>query len=330
MQEKLDQEINQGRMQGLHSIVVMLGGDCIAEAYAPGKDERWRAPLGTVEHGPDTLHDTRSITKSVVGLLYGIALSEGTVPDLEAPLLEHFPDYPDLKDGSRRERITVQDALTLRMGTEWNEDLPYSDPRNSEIAMEMAKDRYQFALDRPMVAEPGRVWSYNGGAVALIAKLITDGTGQPIDDYARSRLFEPLGIASFEWMKGTDGVPSAASGLRMTARDLASLGSMVAQGGQYQGQQIIPRDWLSASSSPMAAVRKNIQYGYLWYLTKGPAGDQIVFAMGNGGQRLTIQPRTGFVVSTFSGLYNNPQAWKLSLQALENLAIPETIAITDQ
>lgn len=327
MQEKLEQEIAKGSMAGLHSVVVMLRGEPIAEAYATSADECLGTRLGSVEHGPETLHDTRSITKSVVGLLYGIALSEGAVPDLDTSLLVQFPEYTELQDGTDRERITVRDALTLQMGTEWNEDWPYSDPRNSEIAMEMAADRYRFALNRPMVTEPGRAWSYNGGAVALIAKLITDGTDLSIDEYARRRLLEPLGVRSFEWVKGADGVPLAASGLRMTAPDLAKLGTMVAQGGFYDKQQIVPPDWLDASFVPAAKVRSGIRYGYLWYLTKGPAGDQIIFATGNGGQRLTIQPRTGFVVSTFAGLYNNPLAWRLSLKVLEDFAVPEAASV---
>ena len=109
----------------------------------------------------------------------------------------------------------------MKMGTEWNEDLPYSDPKNSEIAMEYAEDRYRFVLDRPMVNEPGDWWTYHGGAVAVIAKLIADGVGMPIDKYAEQKLFKPLGISEFEWVRGADDVPSAASGLRLTIHDLA-------------------------------------------------------------------------------------------------------------
>lgn len=323
MDQKLRKAMNAGKLEGLHSAVVVLNGKLIASSYFSGMDERWGRPLGNIEHGSTTLHDTRSITKSVVSLLYGIALADHAVPDINQPLLDFFPDYQDLRDGSAREQITVRDALTMKMGTEWNEDLPYTNPRNSEIAMEMADDRYRFILDRPMVSPPGKTWSYNGGAVAILAKLISEGTGQSIEHFAQQKLFAPLGITEFEWVKGSDGVPSAASGLRLTASDLAKIGTMIAQNGQYKGQQIVPKDWLEASFQPASTLRNGVQYGFLWYLASGPIGDQIIFALGNGGQRLTIQPRTGFVVSTFTGNYNDPKAWQLSLKVLLEYAIPE-------
>ncbi|WP_210200978.1 serine hydrolase domain-containing protein [Cohaesibacter gelatinilyticus] len=317
MDQKLRKAMNAGKLEGLHSAVVVLTGKLIASSYFSGMDERWGRPLGNVEHGFTTLHDTRSITKSVVSLLYGIALADHDVPDINQPLLDFFPDYQDLRDGSAREQITVRDALIMKMGTKWNEDLPYTNPRNSEIAMEMADG-----------IAPGKTWSYNGGAVAILAKLISEGTGQSIEHFAQQKLFAPLGITEFEWVKGADGVPSAASSLRLTASDLAKIGTMIAQNGQYQngqykGQQIVPKDWLEASFQPASTLRNGVQYGVLWYLASGPIGDQIIFALGNGGQRLTIQPRTRFVVSTFTGNYNGPKAWQLSLKVLLEYVIPE-------
>jgi len=323
MQERLNLAIQKNEIEGLHSTVVMLEGERIAEAYFPAKDERWGTAIGLVDHGPNTLHDLRSVTKSVVGLLYGIALSEGAVPSLDTPLLDLFPEYADLRDGSAREDITIEDALTMQMGTDWDESLPYTDPRNSEIAMELAEDRYRFVLDRPMVTEPGMIWSYNGGAVSLIAKLISDGTGMQVDAFAQSRLFEPLGIADYDWVQGSDGVPSAASGLRLTARDLATIGVMIAQGGSFDGHQIVPASWLKSSFHPAASIEDNFNYGFLWYLTKGPSGDPIIIAVGNGGQRLTIQPDASFVAATFAGNYNEPDAWRTSVRVLVDFAVPE-------
>ena len=265
------------------------------------------------------------MTKSVVGLLYGIALSEGAVPPLDTPLLDLFPEYADLRDGSKREEITVEHALTMQMGTEWDENLPYTDPRNSEIAMELAEDRYRFVLDRPMVTDPGTTWTYNGGAVALIAKLIADGTGQDIDTFAQTRLFDPLGLEDHEWVRGQDGVPSAASGLRLTARDLAKLGVMIAQNGVYNGKEVVPASWLETSFRAAASIQPGFDYGFLWYLTKGPNGDPILIALGNGGQRLTVQPAAGFVVATFAGNYNDPDAWQTSVRVLLDFAVPEVV-----
>jgi CubicO group peptidase (beta-lactamase class C family) len=105
---------------GLHSVFVLRKGDVFAEAHFAGEDQSWGQALGVVDHGPKTLHDLRSVTKSIVGLLYGIALGEGLVPGVDAPLVEQFPEYADLAADPERAKITVGDALSMQMGTEWD------------------------------------------------------------------------------------------------------------------------------------------------------------------------------------------------------------------
>ncbi len=205
MEANLDKAFAAGELSGLHSVLVIHNGAVLAEKHYPGEDQSWGTPLGEIKHNEDSLHDLRSVTKSITSLLYGIALSEGIVPGLDESLIEQFAEYGDLASDPQRSKILIRHALSMKMGTEWNEDLPYSDPRNSEIAMERAADRYRFALDRPMVNEPGDWWTYNGGATALIGKLIANGAGVPIDAYAKKKLFTPLGIDRFEWVAGADG-----------------------------------------------------------------------------------------------------------------------------
>jgi CubicO group peptidase (beta-lactamase class C family) len=94
--DRLDTGIRSGALRDVHAVLISRGGHVVLERYYAGADESWGRPLGMVSFGPDTLHDLRSVTKSVVGLLYGIALDRGLVPQPEAPLLEQFPEYPDL------------------------------------------------------------------------------------------------------------------------------------------------------------------------------------------------------------------------------------------
>ncbi|WP_421702528.1 serine hydrolase domain-containing protein [Aliiroseovarius sp.] len=321
LEDRLTRAFEAGELPGLHATVVALQGEQLAEVYFPGEDERWGMPVGPRDHGPDTLHDLRSVTKSVVGLLYGIALDKGMVPGVDQPLLAQFLDYADLMDGSAREEILIEHALSMTMGMEWDESLPYSDPRNSEIAMELAEDRYRFILSRPVVQAPGREWTYSGGAVALLGKLIEDGSGMALDDFARAHLFAPLGIENFEWVRGTDGVPSAASGLRLTAPDLARIGRMVAQDGQFDGQQVVPAEWLAQSFVVRAGLEPGFGYGYLWYLA-GPPDRLFVLGLGNGGQRLAVEPGVDFVAAVFSGNYNDPEGWRTSQKVVSEFAIP--------
>ncbi len=309
-----------GQLDGLHGVLVRRNGETLAELYFDGPDQRWGTPLGPRSHGPETLHDLRSVSKAVVSLLYGIALERGLVAPPDAPLLAQFPEHAGLSD-PQRDRITIADVLTMRMGIAWNEALPYSDPRNSEIAMERSDDRYRYVLERPMTEPPGQNWVYNGGATALLGGLIERGTGRPLDQFAQEALFAPLGIEAFEWVAGADGVPSAASGLRLTARGLARIGEMIAAGGRYDGRQVVPRGWLEESFTPRAAPAP-LRYGYHWWLS--PVGDPPNWAagFGNGGQRLSVSPRLGLVVAIFAGRYNDPQAWQLPVAVIDDHIVP--------
>jgi CubicO group peptidase (beta-lactamase class C family) len=284
---------------GVHGVVVRRHGDTVVEYYGAGEDFAWGTSLGRVEFGPDTPHDVRSVTKSVVGLLYGIALDRGRVPAPDEPLPRHFPEYPDLAADPERGRRTVAHALTMTLAVEWDESVPYTSAANSEIAMELAPDRYRFVLERPVTGEPGRQWSYCGGATALLGRLIAKGTGQPLPDFARGALFEPLGIDTFEWMSGADGVASAASGLRLAPLGLAHIGQLVLD----KGRGIVPAAWLDAMLRPRVRIDDGLSYGYQWYL--GGAGPhRWVAGMGNGGQRLFVLPDLDLVVAVTAGDYD--------------------------
>lgn len=321
LDEKLNAAFEAGELPGLHGAIIDFKNERLAEVYYSGHDERWGEPVGNRQHGPDSLHDLRSVTKSVVSLLYGIAFADGRVPAPDAHLYEQFPQYQDLAKQSDRKQILVEHALTMQMGLDWNEDLPYTDPRNSEIAMETAPDRFRFILEQPGIEPPGRTWRYSGGAAALIGKLIENGTGMPLDVYAREKLFEPLGIDKFEWVRGADGEPSAASGLRLSLPDLAKIGRMVAENGEYEGNRVVSEEWLKRSFKPRIKLNDFIHYGYLWYLG-GSEEHTVAIAVGNGGQRLTVEPDPGLVVVSYAGRYNDPESWQTSIKVVFDFAVP--------
>ena len=322
MAEQLDAMVADGSLKNLHAALIVRHGKLVLERYYAGQDERWGRPRGEVQFDANEKHDLRSVTKSIVGLLYGIALAEGKVPPLDAPLLEQFPDYADLADDPLRRRITVGNALTMQMGTEWDEGISYADPRNSEHAMEMAKDRYRFVLDRPMVAEPGGHWVYNGGATAVVAKLISNGTRGDLLAYAKDKLFAPLGITELEWVEGHDGEYVAASGLRLRPRDLAKIGQMILDRGQWDGQQVVPADWLAASFTPHAKVDEELSYGYQWWLGIHDGRARWVAGFGNGGQRLYCNPGLDLVLVATAGNYNQPDAGQIPTAIILKVILP--------
>jgi CubicO group peptidase (beta-lactamase class C family) len=304
---RLDAAIAAGKLPNLHAVLVARGGKLVLERYFAGEDQSWGRPLGRIAFGPDTLHDLRSVTKSVVALLYGIALTQGKVPPPEAALVAQFPEYPDLAGDPARRRITIGHVLSMTMGTQWDElSIPYTNPLNSEIAMENAPDRYRFILDRPIVGEPGARWTYSGGATALLGRLIAKGAGQALPDFARAALFDPLGISQFEWIRGADGTPSAASGLRLRPRDLARIGQLMLQKGQWNGRAVVPGSWLDTIAQERVTIEEPLRYGYHWYLLASASAPRWIGAIGNGGQRLYVLPALDMLVVTMFGNYDQP------------------------
>ena len=296
-----------GKVSGLHTLLVSQGGKLVFEHYERGEDESWGELLGTVAFAPDVLHDLRSVSKSVVALLYGIALADGKVPPPEAKLYDQFPEYADLAKQPGRDRLTIHHVLSMTLGLEWDElTIPYGDLRNSENAMEAAPDRFRFILERPIVGEPGVKWTYCGGATALLGHLIAKGTGEPLLAYARRVLFDSLGFGPAEWTKGHDGEPHTASGLRLLPRDMLKVGQLALAGGTWNGKQVVPADWVKRATTPVVAIDRGRSYGYHWYMgdiATGTTSQHWVGGIGWGGQRLWAFPALDLVVAMNCGNY---------------------------
>ena len=118
--QRLTQARQDNKVDGLHALLVSQSGKLVSEFYGRGEDEaEGRGPLGTVVFGADVAHDLRSVSKSVVGLVYGIALAAGRVPPPEANLYEQFREYSDLASQPGRDRLTVHHVLSMTLGFDW-------------------------------------------------------------------------------------------------------------------------------------------------------------------------------------------------------------------
>lgn len=313
--EKLDFGMRAGLLRNVHAVLVMRAGKLVLERYYEGADHNGIQPLGLVRFGAGTLHDLRSITKSVVSLLYGIALERGRVPPIDAPLYAQFSEYPDLAADPARQAILVEHALTMSIGLEWNElRVSYADPANNEVMRERSPEPLRFVLERPVVDPPGRRFSYNGGCTTLLGRLIERGTGKPLADFASETLFGPLGITSFTWRRSLDGTHSAAGGLRLRLRDLARFGELMLGRGQWNGQRLVPEAWIDASVTPALSTGDGLQYGRQWWMGETPVpaftGAQRWYAgMGNGGQRLLVMPSAQLCCVIYAGNYSQPENW---------------------
>jgi CubicO group peptidase (beta-lactamase class C family) len=331
IEARLDRLIADKRAWNLHGVVVVRRGRLVLERYFEDEDSARGDNLGRVAFSADTLHDMRSVSKGIVGLLYGIALEHGKVPSPEAPLFSAFPEYADLATAGQ-EKLTIHHVLTMTLGTDWDESsLPYSNPANSEIAMDLAPDRYRYVLERPVVREPGKRWTYCGGATALLGRIIVKCTGKPLHDFAREALFDPLGLGPTEWLSDDKGQPYAASGLRMTPRDLARVGVMMAGGGTAGGMHVVPAQWLERCTTAMVSVDELRRYGYQWYVADIAYGEPLGWAvrnlermwmaLGEGGQRLFVLPELQLVVAITAGNYGTDDQWIPSTRVLREVVL---------
>jgi CubicO group peptidase (beta-lactamase class C family) len=295
----------------LHAVVVVRHGSLVFEHYFSGVDERGDVKLGEVAFGPDTKHDVRSVTKSIVALLLGIAVERGWVAGIDQPVLSFFPEYADLRT-PEKDRITLRHLLTMSSGLRWNED-NYDDANNSEVLMDAAPDHYRFVLEQPVVAPAGQLYTYNGGGTALIAAVLQKATGKQLDELARTLLFEPLDITDVEWHRWDNGTAIAASGLRMRPRDLARIGQLVLSRGTWNGTQIVPASWVDAATAPQINGAGLYFYGYHFWLGRSLVHGREVdwaSAVGLGGQHVFIVPTLDLVVVVTAGLYHSfNQSW---------------------
>ncbi|MFZ6689649.1 serine hydrolase domain-containing protein [Undibacterium sp. SXout11W] len=290
----------------LHGVLVEQKGQVLAEHYFAGPDklagEFWsHNETFDARH----LHDIRSISKSIVSLLVGIAIDQGRIPSVDTPMLDVLQPDAEPNDPNWR-RITVRHLLTMSAGLKWDEDAAVSLFSN-ETRMEFSSDMVQYVLHRSVAEPPGTHYVYNGGAYILLAAVLEHVTGLPLDQYARQALFQPLGITSFEWIKTSHGQFMAHAGLRLTPRDLAKIGRMILDDGNYLGHNIISKSYLNQSIRGHLAAEESWTYGYGWRIGNESVGNKIytwIGAFGNGGQRLFLVPDLDMVVAITAGRYN--------------------------
>lgn len=310
----------QSSPRNLHALVVERHGKLVAEAYRAGTDRSTYTIVATpVQFDPSSLHDVRSITKSVVGLLWGIADGEGVVPSIATPVLDLLPTLADLRNGGR-ERITIRDLACMRSGLAWDESGGYGRWGNDERGLLWRGDRARYVFDRPMNAAPGQRFNYNGGLTTVLGLLLKERTGVDLQAYAARKLFAPLGVDRWEWVRDVRGRTRAYTGLRLRPRDLARIGRLMLDGGRWKGRQVVPEAWVRAALAPCVAGG---EYGYQWWSgSVWVRGSRIDWqgAIGNGGQALYIVPSLDLVVVTAAGEYNDGSIGRAQRYLLEQVA----------
>jgi len=298
----------------VHAILAARGGKLVFERYFKGSDEINGRRMENVTFDADTLHNIKSVTKSVTSLVLGIAIDRGLIRSLNEPIFSFFPELSDLRS-PEKERIQLVHALTMTMGLKWVEAIPSNEHDNDEVRMHMASDPCRYVLGLPATAPPGQEYFYNTGALTLVSAIVRKVTGRTLDEFARETLFQPLGITSVEWVR-VKGDSDAGGGLRLRPRDMAKIGQLVLAGGRWNDRQIVSKAWIESSTAPKVEATGGQFYGYLWFLGRSlPNGRDVhwVGALGRGGQSIRIVPELDLVVVVTAGYYQDysPRAFQL-------------------
>lgn len=312
----LNEVLDKSPEMNVHAVVIVRGGKLIYENYRAGEDYKWGRKLGLTSYTSQMPHDLRSVSKSVVSLLFGIALDRNLITSIDDPVFKYFPELAVLRT-KEKDQITLKHLLTMTSGLAWDERRAYSDPENGERKMIASTDPYRFVLEQPVWRKPGEAWNYSSGNTQLLAGVLQRTTGRWLSDFAKEALFEPLGITQFEWMKiPANGEYEAASGLRLRPRDMAKIGELVLNNGMWNGHRVVSEEWIRASTQGRVAhidAVNSLRYGYQWWLDEGKVGDRQlswITAVGFGGQRIYIVPSFDLVVVITAGLYaSNSQDW---------------------
>jgi len=306
----VDEDIN------VHSVMITRHGYIVHEEYLASY------------HGVDIKHDLHSVTKSFTSSLMGIAIDKGYVDNVSQPILPFFSDYDIVNVDERRERITIENLLTMRSGMFWNETgSSYLSPEN-DVSYILTGDGVNHSLNLDMVAEPGELWHYNGGASHLLAAIVQSATETSLLDFATENLFDPIGIDDTYWTRDGSGFwYTGAWGLKLTTRSLAKFGYLFLNNGTWDGQQIISEEWVDVATRTFTELHSSQGYGYQWWTN--PALD-FYYAAGRNGQFIIVVPDQDIVAVFTSGIYSGNTERPLTLFQefiLQNNDVTDMVAL---
>ncbi len=244
-------------------------------------------------YAPGRAANVKSVSKSVLSALVGVAIEEGHLEGVEQPVVPFFEAKLDSAPGPEKQAITIGHLLSMQSGLERTSGGNYGGWVSS-------RDWVGNAIRRPMVADPGGRMLYSTGNYHLLSAMLTQATGQSTLAFARSRLGEPLGITVPAWIADPQGIYFGGNDMRLSPRAMLRFGELYRNQGEYDGRPVIPRDWVRTSLEPRTRSRWSGEaYGYGWFL--GRAGRHPSFyAWGYGGQFIFVVPDLELTVVTTS------------------------------
>ena len=268
--EGFDKGIVEG-MTDVQGVVVVLKGRTVYQYYRDGN--------------PDTLRDTQSVTKSALALLVGVAVKQGHIRSLDQPVLELMPQWQPLNADTRAQGMTLRHLLSMTAG------FTAQDANGTAPPLPPAQ-----AWARPLRAPPGEQFAYDNSIPVMVAAMLEKATGRPYADYAREHLVSPLGMKEPSYARGL---------LAMRTIDMARLGQLVLQDGQWQERNLLPDGFVADMIKPYSAGGPpvGLPYGLFWWV---PTASTYI-ASGYAGQLIMVHPPLGLVIAVSSTVSSGSQ-----------------------
>ncbi len=291
--EELTNLIRTEKYRNIHSLLIIRHGKLVYEQYFNG-------------YSAEVPENIYSAAKSLTSALIGIALEKGMLKSVDEKVLPFFPQYAaDSSITPQKQAITLRHLLTMSSGLACNDDAGEASP-GFEATMSQSHDWIKFTLDLPMADEPGSVTQYCTAGVVTLGGILAQTSGMPVEAFAEQYLFAPLAIKQYRWSRMPDGQASTGGKLFLRPRDMAKIGQLFLNKGNWNGEQLISEEYVAAATQKQVMLR-GFEYGYLWWRRQFIVHDQTFdtyFAWGNGGQYICVVPQAGVVLVSTAGNLN--------------------------
>jgi CubicO group peptidase (beta-lactamase class C family) len=263
----------------LHSLIVSRDGEVVLERYFNGT--RATRPA-----------NVKSVSKSVVSALVGIAIERRLISGTDTPIISWFPELKSDREAVKR-TITVEDLLTMRSGLESTSNRNYG-------AWVQSRNWVQHALRRPLISEPGTAMQYSTGNTHLLSAILTSATRSSTWRFANDTLGKPLGFSFPQWPQDPQGIYFGGNDMLMTPRQMLAFGELYRNRGRAGSTQVVPASWVDQSLVPRGrSPISGSEYGYGWWIRE-MGGQRAYYAWGFGGQYIFVVPSRDLVVVTTS------------------------------
>lgn len=277
--------VADGEKLSYDSLLIVRHGRLVVEAYY--------AP-----YTGDIPHNIFSSTKAVTGTLLGMAYKDGLLDRLDHPVLDFFADREIANVDDRKKALTVQNLLDMTSGLDWDQGFE-GGKQQSMDDLHRSSNWTQFILDRPMAHPPGEVFNYNNGNVDLLSAILTRLTGKLAEDYAREKLFAPLGIVDWHWDRDPQGLTKTEGILYLLPRDMAKIGYLYLHHGEWEGERLLPPGWADNLDHPLvnmhASGDRDQSYSNLFWVFPDK---HVYMANGKNGQLIVVFPDRDIVAVT--------------------------------